>query len=62
MKTDENINGPRELRGYSDVEYTGDNNTRKIVTGYIIIINGAVIAWSQLSQKIVTLSVAEAEY
>ena len=32
MKPDVNINGPWKLRGYSDVDYAGDNDTRKSVT------------------------------
>ena len=32
------------------------------MTGYIVLINGAVIAWRFQSQKTVTLSITEAEY
>ena len=32
IKPDGNINGPLELRGYSDAYYAGYNNTQKIVT------------------------------
>ena len=35
MKTDRNINGPWELSVYSDADYTGDNDSRKSVIGYI---------------------------
>ena len=62
MKTYININIPWELRVYSVVDYTGDNYTRKSVTGYIVIINGSVIAWNSKIQKTVTLSVTKAEY
>ena len=62
MKPDGNINGPWELRGCSDVNYTGDNDTRKIVTGYIVLINGASNVLRQKSQKKVTLSFTEAKY
>ena len=31
MKPDRNINGPLKLRGYSDVEYSGNNDIRKRV-------------------------------
>ena len=62
MKTYGNINVPWELRSYSDTDYSGDNDTRKNVTGYIVLINGAVIAWSPQSQKTVTLYVTESEY
>ena len=43
MKPALNINVSWVLRGYSDVDYAGDNDTRKSVTGYIVIINGVVI-------------------
>ena len=43
MKPDININGPWGLHGYSDAGYAGDNDTWKIMPGYIILINGAVI-------------------
>ena len=38
-----------EIRGYSDADYTGDNDTRKSVTGYIVLINIAFIAWCSQS-------------
>ena len=62
MKPDVNLNGPWELRVYSDVEYAGYNDTQKIVTGYIVLIDWSVIAWRLRSQKIVTLSVTESKY
>ena len=62
IKTDRNINREWELCVYSDVDYTGDNDTRKGVIGYIVLINGAVISWRLLSHKTVILSVIEAEY
>ena len=34
-----------EIRGYSDADYTGDNDTRKSVTGYIVLNNGTLIDW-----------------
>ena len=45
MKPDTNLNVPWELCKYSDVNYTGDNDTQKSVRGYIVLINGAVITW-----------------
>ena len=32
MKPERNLNGTWELRGYSDADYVGDNNTQKSVT------------------------------
>ena len=40
----------------------GDNDTRKIMAGYICLINKAVIDWNFRSQETVTLSVIESEY
>ena len=39
-----NINGPCKLSGYSDTYYAVDNDTQKIMTGYIVIINVSDIA------------------
>ena len=55
MKPDVNINGPWKLRGYSDVDYAGDNDTRKSMTGYIFLINRAFIACISRIHKTVTL-------
>ena len=44
------------------MDYAGDNDNRKIVTGYIFLINGEAIDWRSQIQKTVTLSVTEAEY
>ena len=62
MKPGRNINVPWELCGHSDTNYSGDNNTRKSMTGYIFLINRLVINWRSRIQKSVTLSVIEAEY
>ena len=62
MKPDRNINRPWELCGYSDADYAGDNSTRKVVTGYIVLVTRSVIACFSLNQKTVTLSVIEYEY
>ena len=50
------------MHGYRYNDYSGDNDTRESVTGYIVIINGVVIAWHWISQKIVALSIIESEY
>ena len=39
MKPSLNLNILWQLRGYSDVDYTRDNNTPKIVTGCTVLIN-----------------------
>ena len=35
IKPEVNLNGPYELRGYSDTDYTRENYNMKSVTGYI---------------------------
>ena len=62
MKPEGKLNGPLELRGYSDADYSGDNVTRKSATGYIVIINEVVITRSLISNKTVTIYVTEADY
>ena len=51
MKPEVNLNGSWELRGYSNVDYAGDKDTRKSVTGHIVLIYWLVIAWHSWSQK-----------
>ena len=62
MIPDGKINGPWELHGYSDTDYTGDIDTQKSVTVYLVLINIAVITWISGIQKTVTLSFTESEY
>ena len=62
IKLEGKINGIWELHGYSDADYTRDNNNRKSTTGYIFLIKRLVIAWCLWSQKKVTLSVIEYKY
>ena len=62
MIPDGKINGPWELHGYSDTDYTGDIDTQKSVTVYFVLINIAVITWISGIQKTVTLSFTESEY
>ena len=36
LKPEGNLNVPWELRGYSDMDYAGDNSTWKIMALYIV--------------------------
>ena len=47
---------------FSDSDWAGDKNGRKSVGGYMIFLNGVLIAWRSKSQKVVSLSSAEAEF
>jgi len=51
-----------DVKGYSDSNFAGDSDTRKSVSGFIIYLCGAAIAWRSKGQKSVTLSSTEAEY
>ena len=50
-----------QVTGKSDSNYATCNETRKSVTGFIVFLEGAVIAVKSGMQKIVALSVTEAE-
>ncbi len=43
-------------------DYAGDKDTRKSVSGYVVYVNDALIAWKSKGQRTVTLSSTEAEY
>ena len=51
-----------ELKGFCDSDFAGDTDTRRSVSGFVIYLCGAVIAWRSKGQKSVSLSSTEAEY
>lgn len=56
------INKNVEVYGYTNFDFSGDQDDRKSNAGYIFMIGGAPISWSSRKQGIVTLSYCEAEY
>ena len=50
------------LKGYTDVDMTGDLDNRKYTTGYLFTFSGGAISWQSKLQKCVALSTTEAEY
>ena len=62
MKPEGNQYEPWEMCCSIEEYYTGDNNTRKSVTGYDVLINGVFVAWPSRNHKTVTLSITEDEY
>jgi hypothetical protein len=50
------------LWGYVDSDWAGCVDTRKSTTGYVLMLNGAAIAWKSKRQNVVALSSAEAEF
>eukprot|EP00961_Rhodomonas_salina_P243296 3287693-Rhodomonas_salina.4 len=47
---------------YADLDHAGDPDTRRSVTGYIVMLNGAAVSWQSTRQQVTALSTAEAEY
>ena len=47
--------------GFADADHAGDPDTRRSVTGYVMMMNGSAISWASTRQAIVTLSSSEAE-
>ena len=48
--------------GYTDADYAGDVNNRRITSAYVFILYGGAISWSSKQQRTVATSTAEAEY
>jgi copper chaperone CopZ len=54
--------GEWHVKAFTDSDFSGDHETRKSVSGFIVYFMGAPIAWRSRGQKSVTLSSTEAEY
>ena len=50
------------LEAYSDADWTGDIDSRKSTTGYLICFGNGAVSWQSKLQKCVALSTTEAEY
>eukprot|EP00286_Rhodomonas_abbreviata_P014033 CAMPEP_0181339602 /NCGR_PEP_ID=MMETSP1101-20121128/29358_1 /TAXON_ID=46948 /ORGANISM="Rhodomonas abbreviata, Strain Caron Lab Isolate" /LENGTH=1796 /DNA_ID=CAMNT_0023450611 /DNA_START=148 /DNA_END=5539 /DNA_ORIENTATION=+ len=47
---------------YADSDHAGDPDSRRSVTGYLLLLNGGAVSWQSVRQQVVALSSAEAEY
>ena len=56
--------GAEELvvKGYVDASFNTDPDDSKSQTGYLFILNGAVVSWRSSKQSIVAASTCKAEY
>ena len=50
------------LEAWVDSDYAADPDTRRSVSGYVIVLNNGPVAWKSKRQSCVTLSSAEAEF
>lgn len=53
---------PSTLHCYSDSDWAADSNSRRSVSGHVIIMSNGAINWSSKRQRTVALSSTEAEY
>jgi len=51
-----------DLMGFTDSDYTGDQDDRKSTSGYVFMLGTGAVSWSSKKQPIVTLSTTEAEF
>jgi hypothetical protein len=50
------------LEGYTDADWGNCPATRRLVTGYLSLLNGHLVSWQTKKQQVVSLSSCEAEY
>ena len=58
----DNKNEHWSLNDYSDSDWAGDENDRKSVSGWIVMLNGEIICWGSRKQSLTSLSSTEVEY
>ena len=51
-----------KLLGYVDSNFVGDVDSRRSTTGYVFTLESRAVSWVSRLQKIVALSMTEAEY
>ena len=51
-----------DLYAYSDASWASDRDSRKSVSGFVILFKGIPISWRSSKQKCITLSTMESEY
>ena len=55
------VRGDPQVRGYVDADHAGNPETRKSMTGFVIMARGAAISWTSSRQRIVAQSSYESE-
>ena len=54
--------GTKELLGYTESDYIGDQNDRKNTPDYIFVFSNGAVSWYSKKQQVVTLLTNEAEF
>ena len=62
LKYSKSATGGNILHAYADADHAGDPDTRRSVSGTILMLNGSAVAWQSVRQHVTALSTAEAEY
>ncbi len=52
----------KEVRGYCDADWGGDLEDRRSTTGFVFMVGGGTISWSNKQQPTITLSTTKVEY
>src|SRR5208282_984258 len=62
-------NTPKSPRGFwsnevglSDVDWGRDLDSRRFITGFVVLLNDAIVVWKSCKQSTVALSIIEVEY
>ena len=50
------------LKAYGDADYAANIDTRRSITGFVLMLNGGPISWGSQRQRCTSLSTTEAEY
>ena len=48
--------------GFTDSDWVGDKNDRKLTSGYVFMLSDGPIIWTSKKQSAISLSSTEAEY
>jgi len=57
-----NQGGDLKLRGYSNVDWGGDQDEFRSTSGYVFTLSGRAISWCSKKQDCIALSTMETEY
>ena len=58
----QDMRGSTKPLGYVDVDYSGDLDIRRLMSGYVFLMAGGLVLWSLKWQQMVALSTTEAKY